>query len=180
MSGMLRQPSDDHLSLWGAEALQFVVRHLLGELALRIFGHFTLLEVDGRLHHFALRLSPEILANPHRERTREQREETADENRGSLAFGDADPGDDAERRKNAVLHSEDDLANASAFFQRSPLLRVGNARSHLLPARDVDDDLLYGRGKIGMIVHRFVKKIGRRAARYPALPWEVERIECRR
>ena len=60
----------------------------------------------------------------------------------AIAFRNADARNNPERGQNAVLHAENDFANAAALFERAPLLRIGNARPHLLPAGNVDDDIV--------------------------------------
>ncbi len=73
--GMLRQAADDHLGLFGAEALEFIEGDLFAELALRIGGHLALLHVDRRLHDLAFGLCARgTRRRPSRARRRAARE----------------------------------------------------------------------------------------------------------
>ena len=156
--GMLCEAPDDHLGLVRAEAFEFVECDLFAELALRICSHLALFHVDRRLHDLAFGFPSEIFADAHRECTREQRKKTTNEDRSAIVLCDADAGNDAQRREDTVLHSEDDLANAAPLLQAAALRRIGDARFDLLPARYVNDDVLHRRREAGEISESLIGK----------------------
>src|SRR5580704_7276611 len=145
---VLGQAPDYHLRFFRAEAFEFIVRHLLRELALRIALHLALFHVDRSLHDLALGLAPQILPDAHRKRARQQRAKPAAKDGPTIALGDSDPGDDPERGEYAVLDSENDFANAAALLEGTALQRVWDARLDLLPTRHVFDDALDRRRQI--------------------------------
>jgi hypothetical protein len=146
--GMLRQSFDDHLRFLCAEAFELIVRHLLGELALRIgsISRFSMSMVACTTSRSAFRprYSPTPIESAPANSARNPLIKTA----LPIALGDSDAGNDPQRREDAVLHSENDFANAAAFLEGPALQRVGNSRLDLLPARHVLDDVLDGRRQI--------------------------------
>ncbi len=128
----------------GAEAFEFVISDELGKLVFGIFRHLALLHLDGLAHDFAFRLTSLILADGHRQRPGDQRDETAYEHRDAAARGHSNAGHHAHRRENAVFGSEDEFAHAPLFLQLTALRRVGNARLDAVPARRIYDDFEIG------------------------------------